>query len=99
MRPISDLNNMYFFAAVVDAGGFSAAARELGLQTSKLSRRIAALERELEIRLLNRNSRSVSLTESGKAFYAHCRTVLAEVQSARDNISQSLGAPKGLVRI
>lgn len=99
MLPINDLNNMYFFAAVVDAGGFSAAARDLGLQTSKLSRRISALERELEVRLLNRNSRSISLTESGKAFYAHCRAVLTEVQSARDTITQALGAPRGLVRM
>src|ERR1700754_4708203 len=99
MRPISDLNNMYFFAAVVDAGGFSAAARDLGLQASKLSRRISALEGELEVRLLNRNSRSVSLTEPGKAFHAHCRAVLAEAQAARDMITQALDTPKGLVRI
>jgi len=99
MQPLNDLNNMYFFAAVVDAGGFSAAARDLGLQASKLSRRISALEQELEVRLLNRNSRSISLTEPGKAFYAHCRTVLAEAQSARDTITQALGKPKGLVRI
>jgi len=99
MQPLSDLNNMYFFSAVVDAGGFSAAARDLGLQASKLSRRISALERELEVRLLNRNSRSISLTEPGKAFYAHCRTVLAEAQAARDTITQALSTPKGLVRI
>lgn len=99
MQPLSDLNNMYFFAAVVDAGGFSAAARDLGLQASKLSRRISALERELEVRLLNRNSRSLSLTEPGRAFYAHCRTVLGEAQAARDTITQALGTPKGLVRI
>ncbi|HVZ45751.1 MAG TPA: LysR substrate-binding domain-containing protein [Ramlibacter sp.] len=99
MQPIGDLNNMYFFAAVVDAGGFSAAARDLGLQASKLSRRISALERELEVRLLNRNSRSISLTESGKAFHAHCRAVLAEAQAARDTISQALATPRGLVRM
>lgn len=99
MQPLSDLNNMYFFAAVVDAGGFSAAARDLGLQASKLSRRISALEQELEVRLLNRNSRSISLTEPGRAFYAHCRRVLGEAQAARDTITQALGTPKGLVRI
>jgi DNA-binding transcriptional LysR family regulator len=99
MQPISDLNNMYFFVAVVDAGGFSAAARDLDLQASKLSRRISALERELDVRLLNRNSRSISLTESGKAFYGHSRSVLAEAQAARDTISQSLATAKGLVRI
>ena len=99
MPPLSDLNNMYFFAAVVDAGGFSSAARDLGLQASKLSRRISALEQELGVRLLNRNSRSISLTEAGRAFHAHCRTVLGEAQAARDTITQALGAPKGLVRV
>jgi DNA-binding transcriptional LysR family regulator len=99
MQPLNDLNNMYFFAAVVDAGGFSAAARDLGLQASKLSRRISALEQELEVRLLNRNSRSISVTEAGRAFHAHCRAVLAEAQAARDTINQALGTPKGLVRM
>jgi len=99
MQPLNDLNNMFFFAAVVDAAGFSAAARDLGLQASKLSRRISTLEQELGVRLLNRNSRSISLTEAGRAFYAHCRVVLAEVQAARDTINQALGTPKGLVRL
>jgi DNA-binding transcriptional LysR family regulator len=99
MQPISDLNHMYFFAAVVDAGGFSAAARDLDLQASMLSRRVSALEQELEVRLLNRNSRSISLTEAGKAFYAHSRNVLAEAQAARDAISQALATPKGVVRV
>jgi len=89
MQPLNDLNNMFFFAAVVDAAGFSAAARDLGLQASKLSRRISTLEQELGVRLLNRNSRSISLTEAGRAFYAHCRVVLAEVQAARDTINQA----------
>jgi DNA-binding transcriptional LysR family regulator len=99
MQPLNDLNNMYFFASVVDAGGFSAAARDLGLQASALSRRISALEQELEVRLLNRNSRSISLTEPGKAFLAHCRAVLAEAHAARDTINQALEIPKGLVRM
>ena len=51
MIPVQDLNNLYFFAKVVDFGSYTAAAKALGLQTSKLSRRIAALETELGVRL------------------------------------------------
>jgi DNA-binding transcriptional LysR family regulator len=54
MPPVQDLNNLYFFAKVVDSGSYTAAAKALGLQTSKLSRRIAALETELGVRLINR---------------------------------------------
>src|SRR6266446_6073951 len=51
MTPVQDLNNLYFFAKVVDFGSYTAAAKALGLQTSKLSRRIAALETELGVRI------------------------------------------------
>ncbi|HSV25737.1 MAG TPA: LysR family transcriptional regulator, partial [Xanthobacteraceae bacterium] len=54
MIPVRDLNNLYFFAKVVDFGSYTAAAKALGLQTSKLSRRIAGLETELGVRLINR---------------------------------------------
>ena len=63
MIPVQDLNNLYFFAKVVDFGSYTAAAKALGLQTSKLSRRITALEAELGVRLINRTTRRLSLTE------------------------------------
>src|SRR6266568_1473156 len=72
MTPVQDLNNLYFFAKVVDFGSYTAAAKALGLQTSKLSRRIAALETELGVRLINRTTRRLSLTEAGKTFHRHC---------------------------
>ena len=63
MDAFQDLNNLYFFARVVDCGSYTAAAEALGMQTSKLSRRIGALEKELGVRLLNRTTRKLSLTD------------------------------------
>src|SRR6267378_1746352 len=99
MTPTQDLNNLYFFAKVVDFGSYTAAAKALGLQTSKLSRRIAALETELGVRLINRTTRRLSLTEAGKTFHRHCLALLDEAQAAKDAMSQILASPQGLVRI
>src|SRR3984893_16592332 len=99
MAPVQDLNNLYFFAKVVDFGSYTAAAKALGLQTSKLSRRIAALEAELGVRLLNRTTRKLSLTEAGKTFHGHCVALIAEAEAAKDAINQTLSAPRGVVRV
>jgi DNA-binding transcriptional LysR family regulator len=99
MTPVQDLNNLYFFAKVVDFGSYTAAAKALGLQTSKLSRRIAALETELGVRLINRTTRRLSLTEAGKTFHRHCLALLDEAQAAKDAMSQILASPQGLVRM
>jgi DNA-binding transcriptional LysR family regulator len=99
MTPVQDLNNLYFFAKVVDFGSYTAAAKALGLQTSKLSRRIAALETEFGVRLINRTTRRLSLTEAGKTFHRHCLALLDEAQAAKDAMSQILALPQGLVRI
>lgn len=99
MRPVGDLNNLLFFTRVVDYGSFTAAADALGMQTSKLSRRVAALESELGVRLLNRTTRKLSLTDAGKTFHQHCVALLDEAQAARDAINQTLASPHGLVRI
>ena len=99
MTPVQDLNNLYFFAKVVDFGSYTAAAKALGLQTSKLSRRIAGLETELGVRLINRTTRRLSLTEAGKTFHRHCLALLDEAQAAKDAMSQILASPQGLVRM
>src|SRR5262245_51760337 len=99
MTPVRDLNNLYFFAKVVDFGSYTAAARALGLQTSKLSRRIGALETEFGVRLINRTTRRLSLTEAGKTFHRHCLALLDEAQAAKDAMSQILASPQGPVRI
>jgi DNA-binding transcriptional LysR family regulator len=99
MDAFRDLNNLYFFAKVVDSGSFTAAAEVLGIQTSKLSRRIGELEKELGVRLLNRTTRKLSLTEAGKTLHHHCVALIAEAEAARDAINRTVSAPRGLVRI
>ena len=63
---VHDLNDLYYFAQVVDHGGFAPAGRALGEPKSKLSRRVAALEERLGARLLNRSTRHVVVTEIGR---------------------------------
>jgi DNA-binding transcriptional LysR family regulator len=99
MNQISDLNDLRLFAEVVERGSFTSAARALGLQTSKLSRRVRALEEELGVRLLNRTSRSLSLTETGRQFHQHCLALVAESRAAKDMVDQTRAAPQGTVRI
>jgi DNA-binding transcriptional LysR family regulator len=93
MAPINDLNNLVFFVKVVDAGSYSAAAEALDVQTSKLSRRISTLEAELGVRLLNRTTRKLSLTEIGKTFYGHCAALIAEARAAKEAVHQTLSLP------
>lgn len=99
MDQISDLNDLRLFAEVVERGSFTAAARGLGLQTSKLSRRVRALEEELGVRLLNRTSRSLSLTETGRQFHQHCLALVAESKAAKQIVDQTRTKPQGTVRI
>ncbi|NPT46377.1 LysR family transcriptional regulator [Paraburkholderia sp. 1N] len=99
MNAITDLNDLRLFAEVVEHGSYTAAARSLGLQTSKLSRRIRALEEELGVRLLNRTSRSLSLTETGRQFHQHCLALVAESKAAKDIVDRTRARPQGTVRI
>ena len=99
MDHISDLNDLRLFAEVVERGSFTAAARGLGLQTSKLSRRVRALEEELGVRLLNRTSRSLSLTETGRQFHQHCLALVAESKAAKEIVDRTRSEPQGTVRI
>jgi len=99
MNAITDLNDLRLFAEVVEHGSYTAAARALGLQTSKLSRRVRALEEELGVRLLNRTSRSLSLTETGRQFHQHCLALVAESKAAKDIVDRTRSKPQGTVRI
>lgn len=99
MDPFEDLNNLYFFAKVVEFGSYTAAADGLGMQTSKLSRRVGALEKELGVRLLNRTTRKLSLTDAGVTFHRHCLALIAEAEAAKNAISQTLASPRGVVRL
>ncbi len=94
-----DLNRIAVFVRVVQAGSFTAAAAALGLRKSSVSRSVAALETDLGIRLLQRTTRRLSLTDAGRAYYDHTRDALAGLEEAQQAVS-SLGAePRGVVRV
>ncbi len=96
---LQDLNDLYFFAAVVEHGGFSAAGRALGVPKSRLSKRVAQLEERLGVRLLQRTTRRFMVTEVGERFYTHCRAVLEEAQAAQDAVDELRAEPRGVVRL
>ena len=96
---LQDLNDLYFFAAVAENGGFSAAGRALGVPKSRLSKRVAQLEERLGVRLLQRTTRRFVVTEVGERFLGHCRAVLEEAQAAQDAVDELRAEPHGVVRI
>lgn len=96
---MQDLNDLYYYAKVVDYGGFAPAGRALGMPKSKLSRRIALLEERLGVRLIQRTTRHFSVTEVGQTYYDHCKAMLAEAECAQDAIEVTRAEPRGIVRI
>ena len=96
---MQDLNDLSLFAQVVEHGSFSAASRATGVPKSRLSRRIAQLERDLGVQLLRRTTRQVRVTPLGEAFYARCRAMVQEAQAAQEVVHQALGEPAGTLRI
>jgi len=96
---VGDLNDYRYYAAVVDAGGFSAAARLLGLPKSRLSRRVSTLEARLGVRLLQRSTRRLTLTEVGQQVLEHAHTLLAAADAAWSVARQRSAEPAGRLRI
>jgi DNA-binding transcriptional LysR family regulator len=96
---MEDLNDIYFFASVVQYGGFSAAARTIGIEKTRLSRRIAALEKRLDVRLLQRTTRALALTEAGQRFFERCVATVEGAQAAYDSVAELRREPAGLVRL
>ncbi|SDD01008.1 DNA-binding transcriptional regulator, LysR family [Cupriavidus sp. YR651] len=94
-----DLNDLFYFAQVVDHQGFAPASRALGIPKSKLSRRIALLEERLGVRLIQRSTRRFSVTEIGRSYYGHCKAVLVEAEAAQQAIDQTRSEPTGIVRV
>lgn len=99
MAQAFDLNDLAYFAWVVDAGGFAAAGRAHGVSKSRLSRRVKALEEHLGVRLLQRSTRRFSVTSVGQTFHQHCKAVLLEAESAREAVDLRQGEPCGRVRL
>ncbi|MEQ8667247.1 MAG: LysR family transcriptional regulator [Rhodospirillales bacterium] len=90
---------MIVFAKVVDAGGFSAAAREMSLSPSAVSKQIHSLEDRLGVRLLNRSTRKISLTEEGRAFYERSREIASDVDEAEALVTSMGMWPQGTLRV
>ena len=94
-----NLNDLFFFARSVDHGSFAAAGRALNIPNSTLSKRVAELEGQLGIRLIERSSRTFVLTDIGREFYRHAAASLIEAEAAADLIKGRLAEPRGPVRI
>jgi DNA-binding transcriptional LysR family regulator len=90
---------MTAFVRSVDTGGFSAAARELGLTPSALSKLVTRLEDRLGARLLQRSTRRLHLTPEGEAFYIRSRKILLDIEAAENEVVQAGVLPKGLLRV
>ena len=87
------------FAQVVESGSFSSAAARLGLSATATSRHVADLETHLQTRLLNRTTRRVSLTESGRGFYERCVQVLADLNEAEQEAARGAVVPRGTIKL
>ncbi|MGJ0194623.1 HTH-type transcriptional activator AaeR [Pantoea sp. RRHST58] len=93
------LKGMSIFAKVVELGSFTAAARQLHLSVSSISQIMAKLEDELQVKLLNRSTRSIGLTEAGKIYYQGCRRMLAEATQVHEQLYAFNNTPVGTLRI
>lgn len=93
------LPGMSVFVLVVEAGSFSAAARQMGTTASAVSRQVARLEQELSLRLMERTTRQLRLNEAGHEFYAHCRAMLDAAEQALAIGDRLMSSPRGLVRL
>ncbi|MDD0972477.1 LysR substrate-binding domain-containing protein [Pseudomonas fontis] len=96
---MQDLNDLYYFARVVEAGGFAAAGRLLGIPKSRLSRRIAELEERLGTRLLQRTTRKLKLTAVGERYLRHCQAMLLEAEMADEAVASMTSEPRGRLRV
>ncbi len=96
---MQDLNDLFYFAKVVEAGGFAAAGRLLGVPKSRLSRRIAELEDRLGARLLQRSTRKLALTDIGEHYYRHCQTMILAADMADEAVATHSSEPRGRLRV
>jgi DNA-binding transcriptional LysR family regulator len=94
-----DINDLQFFAAVVLHRGFSAAARALRVPKSRISRRIALLEERFGVRLLDRTTRGIGLTQVGQQVFEHARAAILEAEAAEEAALRMQTEPRGLVRM
>lgn len=96
---VDKLRAMEVFVRIAEAGSLTAAADALGLSPPAVVRTLAALERELGVRLLNRTTRRSSLSDEGREYYERCRRVLADVEAAEASLQSRRTEPRGRLRI
>jgi DNA-binding transcriptional LysR family regulator len=94
-----DLNDMYYFVQIVDHRSVTLAARSLALPKSTVSYRMNQLETQLGVKLINRTSRQFAVTDVGREFYQHAKTILAVAREAEATIRQRLISPSGMVKL
>ena len=96
---MSDFNDYYWFALVVEHNGFSATERATGFPKSTLSRRIQHLEETLGVRLIQRTSRQFAVTDIGMNVYRHAQAMRMEMQAAQDAVNHLSATPRGIIRV
>src|SRR5260221_8881578 len=94
-----DLNEMLVFARVIQAGSFTAAAAELGMPKSTVSRKLSELEERLKSRLIQRTTRKLSLTDVGRTYYEYCARIVSEIEDAERAVGNLQDSPRGLLRV
>jgi len=93
------LKSMVVFAQVIEQGSLSAAAKQLGLSRAVVSYHLKKLETQLEVKLLNRSTRAINLTEAGQAYYERCRVIAEQASAANQQIENFNNEPIGLLKI
>jgi len=93
------LKSMVVFAQVIEQGSLSAAAKQLGLSRAVVSYHLKKLETQLEVKLLNRSTRAINLTEAGQAYYERCRVIAEQASAANQQIENFKNEPIGLLKI
>ena len=95
---VMDLNEIVVFAKVVETRSFTAAAQQLGLPKSTVSRKVSQLEERLAARLIQRTTRKLSLTEIGQAYYERCARIVTDIALAAQLVTDMQSTPRGPLR-
>ncbi|RIY36421.1 LysR family transcriptional regulator [Psittacicella gerlachiana] len=99
MIEVNNVEDVLTFALVAKSGSFAQAGKKLGLTRSAVGKRIARLEKSLDVRLIQRTTRKLSLTDEGKVFLQHCELVVEQIEQAYQVLQQRKGTPTGKLRI
>jgi DNA-binding transcriptional LysR family regulator len=96
---VDKLTGMNVFVRVAKAGSFAGAARDLGISRAMVTKHVMQLENNLDTRLINRTTRSLSLTEAGASYLGRCRQVLADIEEMEESITHLQSEPRGRLKI